>query len=126
MSKAPWVSSEYFTDSWSNLNSSRLIFTGRLAASRFTSEISVSSFQVLIRRSIRRMSSNTDATAASPLARSSLHSSTEQRVPMMFSLRVIHSARANPGTSTRPNKTRWNPIARVRSKMHVCGDMAAL
>ena len=41
---------------------------------------------------MRFMSSNTDAIAASPRAGSSLHSSTEQRVPMMFSLRVSHPA----------------------------------
>ena len=37
---------------------------------------------------MRRMSSNTDVMAASPFARSSLHSSTAQRVPMMDSSRV--------------------------------------
>jgi hypothetical protein len=42
MSKAPCVSSEYFTDSSSRRNSSSLIFTGCLAALRLTSEISVS------------------------------------------------------------------------------------
>ena len=40
MSNAPCVSSEYFTDCCSNRNSSSLIFTGCLPASRFTREIS--------------------------------------------------------------------------------------
>ena len=80
---------------------------------------------------MRFMSSNTDAIAASPLALSSLHNSTAQRVPMMASLRVIHSACAAPGNKRsrkRANKRR-NPMARARSKVHVWhvhgGDYAA-
>ena len=79
---------------------------------------------------MRFMSSNTDVMAASPFALSSLHNSTAQRVPMMASLRVIHSACAALGqeAAARANKRR-NPMARARSKVHVCavhgGDYAA-
>ena len=129
MSNAPCVSSEYSTDTCSSRNSSWLIFTGCLPPSRFTSEISVSSFQVLIRRSMRFMSSNTDVIAASPFAWSSLHNSTAQRVPMMASLRVIHSACAALGQQRSTANKRRNPMARARSKVHVWhvhgGDYAA-
>src|SRR5678815_4831023 len=114
MSNAPCVSSEYFTDSCSSRNNSSLIFTGCLPPSRLTSEISVSSFHVLIRRSIRRMSSKTDVMPACPFAASSLHNSTAQRVPMMASSRVIHSARAAAGSNTSTQQSR-NPLLHMRS-----------
>jgi hypothetical protein len=68
---------------------------------------------------MRFMSSNTDEIAASPFALSSLHNSTAQRVPMMDSLRVIHSACAAPGKKSTANKRR-NPMAKALSKVHAC------
>jgi len=67
--------------------------TGCVAARALIRDTSLSGLNVLISRSMRRISSSTASIAATPWVASGAHSSTVMRVPMMpSSTRSTHSA----------------------------------